>query len=73
MEKFRLFLEKPRLLAADSYALRAKVGSDVFENFLRAASGNRIDISVTNPSSLLDLCNEFGFDPLRPECDRPLR
>jgi hypothetical protein len=73
MEKFSLFLEKPQLLGADSYAVQAKVRSEVFEEFLRAMSGNQIAISAANAHSLLDLCNEFGFDAMSPECDRVLR
>jgi hypothetical protein len=72
-EKFSLFLNNPDLLGRDSYSVKANVTAEVFRDFLKAAYGKEIDISETNAASLLALCDEFGFEPLRADCDRILQ
>jgi hypothetical protein len=68
IEKFGLFLEKPDLLGRDSYDVQTNVPAQVFSDFLKAAHGTEINISEINAPLLLDLCNEFGFEPLRADC-----
>jgi hypothetical protein len=72
-DKFGLFLNNPDLLGRDSYSVQANVTIDVFSDFLKPASGKRIDITEPNARSFLALCNEFGFEALRPDYVRILR
>jgi hypothetical protein len=73
MEKFSLFLEHPKLLGRDSYDVKANVTVEVFSDFLKAAQGTKINISEINAPSLLALCTEFGYEPLRADCAKHLQ
>jgi hypothetical protein len=73
-EKFCLFADNVELLGRDSYRVESDASIEVFRDFLNcSAYGTPITISGTNARSILELCREFGFEALRPECDRILR
>jgi TPR repeat protein len=71
-ENFSLFGDRPQLLCRDCYQVKAIVPEPFFVHFVQAAKGNHIDISEAAARPLLDLCNEFGFEPLREACERVL-
>jgi hypothetical protein len=55
---------KDAKLAASAYDVRSPVSVDVFRQFLEAIQDRTIEVTDQNISSLVQLCEEFGFRSL---------